>query len=252
MMSLNFKIVVPVYNAEQWITACVHSIATQVHNDFDCIIINDASTDGTGDVLDNLPFIKDDSRFTIQHNTKNVKALHNIVTGFDTLQAKDSPESVLMVVDGDDRFFSPYSLAIVNQAYEQTNCILTYGNHIHYPTGGQSNCEPIPPEVINGNTFRDYKFVTSHLRTFKSKLWYNINMEDLKDDDGSYFGVGWDVAFMMPMLEMAAERILFVPNVLYMYNRFNPLSDDVVRQPEQHRVEMKVRALPKYERKDFQ
>jgi hypothetical protein len=175
-----------------------------------------------------------------------VKALKNIVDGFNLLNARDEPESVLMAIDGDDKLFSEYSLKIVNQAYTQTGCLMTYGNHIHYPTGGKSNCELMPPEVVQNNTFRDYKFVTSHLRTFKSKLWYQIRDEDLRDEGGSYYGVGWDVAFMMPMLEMSRERTLFIPNVLYMYNRFNPLSDDQIRQGDQHRVEMRVRQSPRY------
>jgi glycosyltransferase involved in cell wall biosynthesis len=245
---MKFKIVVPTYNAETWIRDCVVSIQNQVHTNFECVIINDASTDNTRDVLDNLDHIEADSRFTIVHNSKNVKALKNIVDGFNLLKSQDEPESVLMAIDGDDKLFSEYSLAIVNQAYTQTECLMSYGNHIHYPTGAKSNCEPIPSSVIDNNTFRDYKFVTSHLRTFKSKLWYQIRDEDLTDDDGNYYGVGWDVAFMMPMLEMSRERTLFIPNVLYMYNRFNPLSDDQIRQGDQHRVEMRVRKGSRYKR----
>jgi len=246
-MSINFKIVVPVYNAEAWIETCVRSIAAQVYKNFECIIINDASTDNTGEILKQIPYIQDDPRFHIQHNDQNVKALQNIVDGFNALGAKGDPESVLMVVDGDDRFFSEYSLALVSQAYEQTKCSLTYGNHIHYPDGASSNCEPIPQWVQEKNAFRLHKFVTSHLRTFKSKLWYNIKDEDLRDDDGTYYGVAWDVAFMMPMLEMARGKILFIPNVLYVYNRINPLSDDAIRQDDQHRIEMIVRSKPKYD-----
>ena len=246
---LNFKIVVPAYNAEAWIESCIKSLAFQAYRNFECVIVNDASTDNTGKVLDAIPYIKDDSRFTVIHNEENKKALYNIVKGFQTLKTAEDPESVLMVVDGDDHLFSPASLAIVNSAYSHyPTCLITYGNHVHYPTGGQSNCEPFPKEVIQQAAYRKYKFVSSHLRTFKSKLWNSIKDEHLKDEDGTYYGVGWDVAFMMPMLEMAHERVLFIPNVLYVYNRANPISDDVIRQDDQHRVEMRIRSLPKYER----
>ena len=182
------------------------------------------------------------------HNETNVKALTNIVNGFNILNCKEDPESVLMVVDGDDFLFSGLSLNIVNQVYKGYNPLLTYGNHIHHPTGGFSNCELIPEEIHESNGYRKHKFVTSHLRTFKSKLWYSIKDEDLRDTDGKYFSVGWDVAFMMPMLEMSRERTIFIPNVLYCYNRFNPISDDQIRQSDQHRVEMHVRGLAPYER----
>jgi glycosyltransferase involved in cell wall biosynthesis len=244
---MKFKIVVPTYNTENWITRCLFSIYTQAHQDWECVVINDASTDSTGKVIDSLDFVTKDPRFKIVHNEKNVKALKNIVDGFYMLNAKDEPESVLMIVDGDDFLFSEYALTIVEQAYDQTGCVLTYGNHVHHPTGGKSNCEPIPAGIVEKKLFREYKFVTSHLRTFKSKLWYMIKDEDLKDEDGTYFSAGWDVSFMMPMLEMAGRKFVFIPNVLYCYNRFNPISDDVIRQADQHRVEMKIRTAKKYD-----
>ena len=246
-VEFDLKIVVPVYNGEIWIQSCINSIARQKYKKFNCVIINDASTDKTGDVLNSMKWLEDDPRFTVIHNKENVKALANIVHGFNVLGCKDSPESILMVVDGDDRLYSDMVFALVNHVYNRHHCKITWGNHIHWPLGGLSNCEPFPVDVIKNRDYRNYKFVTSHLRTFKSKLWYAIKDEDLRDEDGTYYGVGWDVAFMMPMLEMAGDKLLFIPNVLYIYNRDNPISDDVIRQPDQHRVEMRVRALPKYE-----
>lgn len=243
---MKFKIVVPTYNTEGWIARCLQMIQVQTYENFECIVYNDASTDKTGAVIDSYFSARPDSRFRVIHNKTNCKALSNIVDGFRKLETEKDPESVLMVVDGDDFLFSEYVLEIVAHAYEQTGALLTYGNHVHHPTGGKSNCEPVPQQVIIDRSFRNYKFVTSHLRTFKSKLWNAIRDEDLRDKDGRYYGVGWDVAFMMPMLEMSANRVLFIPNVLYCYNRFNPLSDDQIRQSDQHRVEMRVRNGKKY------
>lgn len=243
---MKFKIVIPTFNTENWIERCILSLYHQVHTDWECVIINDASTDRTREVIDSLEYVKKDPRFTVVHNSKNLKALANIVNGYKLMKALDEPESILTVLDGDDFLFSEYSLAIVAQAYQQTECLLTYGNHVHHPTGGKSNCEPFPLEIVTGNLFREYKFISSHLRTYKSKLWNLIKDEDLRDVDGNYYSVGWDVSFMLPMLEMAGVRTLFIPNILYCYNRFNPLSDDVINQSEQHRVEMRVRSLQKY------
>jgi len=246
---MKFKIVIPTFNTERWIAKCLYMLHTQNYQNWECVVINDASTDSTGVVIDSLDFVKNDTRFKVVHNLENVKALKNIVDGFKLLNADKEPESVLMVIDGDDFLFSEYALTIVKQAYDQTNCVLTYGNHIHYPTGQQSNCEYLPSEIISKKLFREYKFVSSHLRTFKSKLWYMIRDEDLRDDDGKYFSIGCDVSFMMPMLEMSGSKFFYIPNVLYCYNRFNPLSDDVINQPNQHRVEMKIRKMTKYETK---
>ena len=125
---------------------------------------------------------------------------------------------------------------------------MTYGNYIMYPTGAGGLCEQLPDEVIKNNSYREHKWVTSHLRAFKSKLWHNIREEDFKDKTGNWFTVTWDLAFMFPMLEMSAERTLFIENFIYVYNRINPISDEVIRRKEQIAVENYIRGLPKYER----
>ena len=113
------KIVVPTYNTESWIERCLRSISAQVFRDWECMIINDASTDRTGEVIQSLDFVKDDPRFRVIHNETNVKALQNIVDGFNHLGSQDDPECIMMVIDGDDFFFSDYSLHIIEQAYTQ-------------------------------------------------------------------------------------------------------------------------------------
>ena len=246
---MRFNIVVPTYNTEHWISRCLSSIQNQSHSEFRCVVYNDASTDNTGSAIDKYFSENPDSRFTVIHNKENRKALHNIVEGFKILETEKDPDSVLMVIDGDDFLFSEFSLEIVASVYRDYPVLLTYGNHIHWPTGQtRTNCEPFPEEVVVNNSYRDYKFVSSHLRTFKSKIWNAIRDEDLRDDDGNYFKTGWDVSFMIPMLEMSGGRHVFIPNVLYVYNRWNPISDDLINSHDQGRVDRLIRTKKRYER----
>ena len=246
---IKMKIVVPFYNCENWIQRCLLSIATQQFKDWECVIINDASTDGSKDVLDRLDFVKNDSRFSVIHNAVNVKALKNIVDGFDFLNCKSEPECIMMIIDGDDFLYSEQSLNIIAQVYQQhTQLLLTYGDWIGHPYGDSSNCRPYPSEVIANNAYRYAPFSASHLRTFKSKIWYAIKDEDLKDETGEYFEAGWDVAFMIPMLEMAQERHTYINHVMYCYNKENPLSDYKVNAKKQESAVQLTQSRKKYSR----
>ena len=245
-MKTNFKIVVPSFNCEQWIEKCLFSIKNQVHDKFQCVVYDDASTDSTGERIEDFLKKHGDERFSVIHNESNRKALHNIVEGFQKLSSKDDPNSVLSVVDGDDYLFCEYSLSLVGRVYEQQSPLLTYGSFVMWPTGEPSFPRNFPPEVIQNNSYRNHPFISSHLRTFKSRLWNSINDEDLRDVDGSYFRVGWDVAFMIPMLEMSAGRFTYIPNILYVYNRWNPISDDVINSSEQERVDRLIRTKMVY------
>lgn len=250
-MTIKMKIVVPVYNAEAWIKDCLDSISSQQHKNFECVVINDASKDKTGEVIDSLSL---DSRFTKIHNTVNQGALYNIVNGFKHLEASKEPESVLMAIDGDDKLASPTSLSVIDKVYTKipTN-LLTYGSYVDSPSGAKGICEAFPEEVIKTRSYRNYsKFVTSHLRTFKSKLWYQIKDEDLIDPrTNKHYSVAWDLAFMMPMLEMAGNRFVFIPQTLYLYNKVNPISDGYIRGKEQWETDQFIRRLPKKDIVDF-
>jgi hypothetical protein len=49
-------------------------------------------------------------------------------------------------------------------------------------------------------------------------LLREIKEEDLKGKDGGYLKAANDVSFMLPCLEMAHKRVIYVPELTYMYN----------------------------------
>ena len=45
------SIIVPVYNTEKYISRCIETIVSQSMNDYELIIINDASTDKSDEII---------------------------------------------------------------------------------------------------------------------------------------------------------------------------------------------------------
>jgi len=59
-----YTVVTPVWNRERFIERCIHSVLSQTFEDFEYIIVDDFSTDGTSDIVKK---IKDDRIKLIQH-----------------------------------------------------------------------------------------------------------------------------------------------------------------------------------------
>ena len=220
------KIVIPFYNVENWIKTCIDSLKSQNFKDFKCVLIDDISSDSSFEIAKQS--ISEDPRFTLIKNKEKKFALRNIYEGIEFLRPE--PDDIIITIDGDDWLASPDSLEIVNRYYLQfPEILITYGTYIEIPSGIRPfNVTAYSKEIIESRRFREDIWRASHLRTFKYKLWKSINIEDLKDSSGNFYRMAWDLAFMFPMLEMAGDRSVYVPDVLYIYNRATSLNDSKV------------------------
>jgi glycosyltransferase involved in cell wall biosynthesis len=65
MQSVKVTVLMPIYNAEQYVRTAVDGILKQTYTDFELLIINDGSTDGTAEILKSY----NDSRIRIYHQS---------------------------------------------------------------------------------------------------------------------------------------------------------------------------------------
>lgn len=243
---MHFKVIVPFYNVENWITKCIKSIKLQNYKNFQCILIDDCSTDKTVEKIKNE--IKNDERFHLIENNKNVGALENIYNGI--LYSNPSDEDIIVNIDGDD-WLARQDVFEILKNYYQEDIWMTYGSHIEYPSGVRSKfcMKSIPDHIINKNLFRESEWMTSALRTFKYKLWKKIKIDDLKNNDDKFYESAWDLAYMFPMLEMSGNKSKFIKEIIYVYNLHN-YNDHVVpeKRTKQLQYENEIRKKKKYER----
>lgn len=89
------SIIVPVYNSEKYLAECVESILGQTFKDFELILVDDGSTDGSARLCDSLS--TKDSRIRVVHQS-NAGALIARKTG-----VENSSSTWVLFSDSDDR-----------------------------------------------------------------------------------------------------------------------------------------------------
>ncbi|GHU44344.1 hypothetical protein FACS1894190_15640 [Spirochaetia bacterium] len=89
------SIIVPVYNVEKYFARCMESIAAQTFNNFECILVDDASTDVSPALCDERA--KKDTRIKVIHNSENKGASISRKIGLDSANG-----NYILFIDSDD------------------------------------------------------------------------------------------------------------------------------------------------------
>jgi len=233
---------IPVYNYKGYIKQCIESLKEQTYTNWHALVVDDCSTDGTQQILEDL--IGNDDRFTLVRNEKNMCAVYN-----KTYRVKEMnlPEDTIIVgLDGDDMFASKDSLKIINDYFHE-DIWVSWGD-LDYTCGACRYTRPLdwmaPP--------RKQPFVFHHIKCYRWFVMKNIKYEDLIYEDGVYLKYPEDWIIMYPCVEMAGQlHCRFINEPLYWYNHGNPISDDKIsaNDIERKRVSKVIVSMPAYEKK---
>ena len=184
---------------------------------------------------------------TLIKNEERCGAMYNLYHAIH----KCDPHVIVATLDGDDWLKGKEVLRAINQAYNDTNVWMTYGQYEEFPANTLGICHDMPEEVVQEKSYRKQRWFTSHLRTFYAGLFQRIKEEDMKYEN-KFFDVAWDQAFLFPMLEMANGHLKFIDQIVYVYNQANPLNDFKQKLQKQLRCERLIRFRKPYGALDVQ
>ena len=239
-----FKIIVPVYNSENWITRTIDSVKDQKYKNYECYISDDISTDSTLIAAQTAACGK---KFIVSQCSEKKYALKNI---YDTiLETKPDPDDVIVILDGDDWFPTCNVLSHLNHYYKNTDCLMTYGSFVRFPDAEVGpEASEYPKQIIENNLFREDKWRASHLKTFKFSLWDKVKKEDLINKEGNFYEISYDQVMMLPMLELAGSKSKYIPEITYVYNVSNPNAVNKTKAQKQYEYMLEIRNKSKYEK----
>lgn len=238
-----FVIIIPSYNNEQWYFLNLSSVLTQKYPHYRIIYINDASSDNNLNLVQQfIDEFDTKHKITLINNTERKGACANFYHAIHTCQ----PHEIIVMLDGDDWFANDNILTVLNEVYQDPHVWITYGQFQEYPSRQIGSARQLPQEIIERRAYREYDWVTSHLRTFYSFLFQEIKKEDLLYK-GAFFPMAWDLAIMFPILEMGGQHSKFISEILYIYNRATPINDNKVNVRLQMHLDQEIRKMAQYQ-----
>lgn len=208
-MSLELvSIIIPVYNVEAYLKECAASIMDQTYTDFEAILVDDGSTDSSGDICDSLKDM--DDRFKVIHQkNKGLSGARN--TGLTHARGE-----YICFVDSDD-MVSPGYVAEMMDAIKAENADLAICD-----VESAKLCEPsldIKDRcTLKASECRDWLKDTRSreyvlMVVAWNKLYSRALLEGFAYDEGKWH----EDEFAINKIIFKFEKAVFVPKKLYKY-----------------------------------
>ena len=188
------SVIVPVYNGQDYLGKCIESIEAQTYENLEVIIINDGSTDATGQVLTGLK-AKYDNIHVITMEDEGVSAARN--AGLDAAKG-----AFVTFVDADDRI-RPKMLETLYQGILDTGSdicgcsFLTWKEEEEWDELLQKRYRIHAPETYQPEGYLENQVLSGNSRCW-SKLYRRAAIGKLRFRRG--LTIGEDMLFLVELL----------------------------------------------------
>ena len=162
-----FSVIVLGYNIEKYIKDCLNSILSQSYKDFEVIIIDDGSTDNTGNIC--KQYEKDDSRvhYYFQKNSGTTAAR---TYGYSLAQGE-----YVVAVDGDDTVNQNW-LETINNCLEKKEYDCVFYNFYNWENGNYTPSNTIFPKQ---GEVQPVEMIKNVIETRNHPLWNKAFKKEL-------------------------------------------------------------------------
>lgn len=193
---MKLSIIIPIYNVEDTLRRCLESVLGQMDDRMEVIIVDDGSTDTSGQIAEQMTAGRTDCRLIRQAN-KGLSAARNagieVATG-DYITFVDSDD---FVAEG------TYSALLAVLDGHPTYDILEYPVMEHYGHPTKQHLLTFPDAVVG--SIRDYWLSGAHLHTYAcNKLYRRELFADIRFPEGKAFEDAYTYPFLLQRAKVVA------------------------------------------------
>ena len=207
------SIIVPVYNAEIYLGPCLESLRSQTWPDLEIILVNDGSTDGSGQLCTAAARVDGRIRFLDRPNG-GVSAARNAALAAakgDYLQFSDS-----------DDLLTPDATETLVRAAQVTGADLVISHFFRVDGEKQAQRGHIKGERLLTRQEFAQEMVKAPANYYYGALWNKLYRRSIVEKQGLRFeeGVSWSEDFLFNLEYLRHVRLVAaVPKPLYYYHK---------------------------------
>jgi len=206
------SIIIPVFNVEPYIRKCLNSVLTQTHKNIEVILINDGSTDKSGEICDE--YAEKNNEIKVFHqkrqgvsNARNV-GLRNLTGEF------------IGFTDPDD-WLDPQMYETMLQKLKSgaSICVCRYFKSTATVSIPIINKNKISEEIISTQNLLLYPLKREYYEGFFSTLWNKLFCADIIKGSGLFFdeniSYGEDIIFYSNLVAQQKCKGVFIDKPFY-------------------------------------
>ena len=207
------SIVVPIYNVENYLRQCLDSISEQTYKNFECILVNDGSTDSSQQIAEEYLV---DSRFKlINQSNKGLSGARN--TGISHIREEST---FISFVDIDDYIYPDFLETLIEHIEDDVDIIEGMIEYFNDEIKVDNVFHNFEKQIL---TTKDDKLRKLTLNELRVSVFPKLFRKSLLTED--FFPKGWifeDLA-VVPELVSGSKKWIKLPKVIYGY-RIRPNS----------------------------
>lgn len=207
------SIIVPIYNVENYLRQCLESISEQTYKNFECIMVNDGSTDSSQQIAEEYLV---DSRFKlINQSNKGLSRARN--TGISHIREEST---FVAFVDSDDYIYPDFLETLIEHIEDDVDIIEGMNEYFHDEIKVDRVCHNFEKKILIS---KDDKLGELALNELRVSVFPKLFRKSLLTED--FFPEGWifeDLA-VVPELVSHSRKWIKLPKVIYGY-RIRPNS----------------------------
>ena len=207
------SIIVPIDNVENYLRQCLDSIQNQTYKKFECIMVNDGSTDNSQQIAEEY---LEDSRFKlINQSNKGLSGARN--TGISHIREEST---FVAFVDSDDYIYSDFLETLIEHIEDDVDIIEGMIEYFHDEIKVDNVSHNFEKKIL---ITKDDKLGVLALNELRVSVFPKLFRKSLLTED--FFPEGWifeDLA-VIPELVSHSGKWIKLPKVIYAY-RIRPNS----------------------------